>query len=227
MPDENRCACADLSQEILQRVGKGCDADVHKRRRTAIARHVPGDGAKNPAKELDLAAPSSRCAAYPMQEYQGRPAGIAGGLIAETAITALHRCRYGHAGLRLLKSAAMLAGGSAMGSDNFRPKTSGFASTGAASRGKRLHRDKPGNPAPLVQTISCWLIGSAFPKKSRVHNSFESRTSGVGLFRQKIHLVLGGEPDDLSHIGQFMEPVEQRFQLAGRRNPEQGTDRLV
>src|SRR5450631_2702094 len=148
MPDENRCACADLSQEILQRVGKGCDADVHKRRRTAIARHVPGDGAKNPAKELDLAAPSSRCAAYPMQEYQGRLAGIAGGLIAETAITALHRCRYGHAGLRLLKSAAMLAGGSAMGSNNFRPKTSGFASTGCSFARQTSSSRQARKPSP-------------------------------------------------------------------------------
>src|SRR6266699_2371412 len=104
MPNKNRRPRADPLQEILQRIGQGCDADIRKRRRGAIARHVPGDRTKIPAEEINLAAPSSRRATDPMQEYQGWQAGIACGLVAETAITGLYRCRYGHASLRLLQT---------------------------------------------------------------------------------------------------------------------------
>src|ERR1700732_1895312 len=52
-------------------------------------------------------------------------------------------------------------------------------------------------------------------------------TSGVGVFRPKIHAVLCRETDDFSHIRQVMQMLEQRFQLARWRNPEQRAHRLV
>jgi len=52
-------------------------------------------------------------------------------------------------------------------------------------------------------------------------------TSGVGVFRQKIHFVLCREADDFSYIRQVMQMLEQRFQLARWRNPEQRAHRLV
>src|SRR3954451_13942844 len=55
----------------------------------------------------------------------------------------------------------------------------------------------------------------------------KSRTSGVGVLRQEIHFVLCRETDHFGDIGQSMQVIEKGFQLAGRRNPEQGSDWLV
>jgi hypothetical protein len=44
----------------------------------------------------------------------------------------------------------------------------------------------------------------------------QSRTLGVGVFRQKIHFVLRREADYFSHIREVMELIEQRLQLPGR-----------
>ena len=98
MPDQNRLCRADLLQEILQGVRQRRDADACKRRRAAIARHVPGDGAIAIAERLELAAPAPRRAADAVQEHQRRRGGIAGGLVAEAAIPGFHGREIGHAG---------------------------------------------------------------------------------------------------------------------------------
>ena len=87
-----------------------------------------------------------------------------------------------------------------MGSDNFRPKIIW--------------------PDGLHRIVRCGgeetrsVGGLNFPPTG--YADLSSLMSGVGLFWQEIHLMFGGEPDHLGNIGQFMEVVEQRFQLAGR-----------
>ena len=75
MPDQDRLGRADLLQEIPQGIGEGGNADGWQRRRAAIARHVPGDGAISIAEDVELAAPRPRRAADAMQEHQRRQSG--------------------------------------------------------------------------------------------------------------------------------------------------------
>src|SRR6478736_1710340 len=63
--------------------------------------------------------------------------------------------------------------------------------------------------------------------KQLVPGDPESWMSGVRFFRQEIHFVLCRETDHFGYIGQSMQVIEKGFQLAGWRNPEQGTDRLI
>src|SRR5258708_24290418 len=102
MPDEDGFCRARLLQEILQGVCEGGDADVWKRRRAAIARHVPCDGAIPITKGFQLAAPRPRRAANSMQEHKRRQRRTAAGFTAKTAITAFHRRGMRHAGTPLL-----------------------------------------------------------------------------------------------------------------------------
>src|SRR5258708_10839192 len=98
MPDEDGFFCARLLQEILQGVCEGGDADVWKRRRAAIARHVPCDGAIPITKGFQLAAPRPRRAANSMQEHKRRQNRTASGFIAKTEVTGFHRRGMRHAG---------------------------------------------------------------------------------------------------------------------------------
>ena len=106
MPDQDRLDRADLRQEILQGIGQVRNADGGQWRRAAIARHVPGDGAKAIAEKFELAAPRPRRAANSVQEHQRRQIGIAGGLIGEAAVPGLDGRKIGHAGLPVLADTA-------------------------------------------------------------------------------------------------------------------------
>src|SRR6476620_12167462 len=97
MPDEDRLHRADLLQETLQGISKGSNANGRKRRRSAIAGHVPGDGSIAMLKKIQLTVPCSRRATDSVQEHQRRQAGLAGGEIAETAILGFHRREIRHA----------------------------------------------------------------------------------------------------------------------------------
>src|SRR5260370_7821733 len=90
MTDEDRLHRADQLQEILQGISKGSNANDWKRRRSAIAGHVPGDGSIAMLKKIQLTVPCPRRAADSVQEHQRRQAGIAGGDIAETAFLGFH-----------------------------------------------------------------------------------------------------------------------------------------
>src|SRR5580693_6284160 len=90
MPDENRLGRADLIEEVLQGVGKRCNADGCERRRATIARHVPGYRAIAVAERRDLAAPSPRRATDAVKENKQALAGIARGFIAEAAVLGFH-----------------------------------------------------------------------------------------------------------------------------------------
>ena len=103
MPDEDGFGRADLEQKILQRVGKRGNADALQRRRSAIARHVPRDGAISIAEGIELPAPYARGAADAMQEHQRRQIGRARGLIAEAAVVGFQGRGIGHQGLRCVR----------------------------------------------------------------------------------------------------------------------------
>src|SRR6185312_1578994 len=94
MPDKNGPVCVDLLQEILQRICQPRDTDICERSRTAIARHIPGDGAIASAEACDLAAPGPRRAADAMQEHQRRVIGIAGRFVAKAAVLGRHGRRH-------------------------------------------------------------------------------------------------------------------------------------
>src|SRR5258707_7337975 len=97
MPNQDGFRRAGLLQEILQGVREGGNTDGWKRRRSAIARHVPGDGAVATAKKIQLTAPGPCRATDSMQEYQRRRNRIAGGLVAKTAIFGFHGREMRHA----------------------------------------------------------------------------------------------------------------------------------
>src|SRR5712664_2765927 len=97
MPDQDGLRRVDLLQEDLQGVGQGDTAHGWERRRAAIAWHIPGDGAIAIPEELQLAAPRPRRAADSMQEYQWRQTGVAGGLVAEAAISGFRGREIRHA----------------------------------------------------------------------------------------------------------------------------------
>ena len=119
MPNENGFGCADLPQEILQRVRERSNANGWKQRRSAIARHVPGDGAIAMLKKIQLAAPRPRRAADSMQEHQRRHAGVAGGHIAKTVIFGFHGREMRHAGPPVKSDLPMLTGPRRLKSNNF------------------------------------------------------------------------------------------------------------
>src|SRR5215475_8800612 len=87
MPHENGPGCTNLSQKILQGVGECRDADVCKRLRPAIARHIPGDCTVAIAEVVKLSTPTPRRATDAMEEYQRPTAGIAGCFETEAAIS--------------------------------------------------------------------------------------------------------------------------------------------
>src|SRR5882762_9496523 len=126
MADENRLRCSDLLQEILQSAGEGGNTDGWERRRAAIARHVPGDGAIAVLEKIELSAPRPCRAADAMQEHQRRRSGIAGGLITETAIPGFHGRQLRHAGPPDKANLPMLTGLQAMKSNNFILKQAAF-----------------------------------------------------------------------------------------------------
>ena len=123
-------------------------ADGRQWRRPAIARHVPGDGAKALPEIFQLAAPRPRRAADAVQEYQRRQIRIAGGLIGEAAILRCHRRKIGHAGPPVMSDPPMLTGPPAMKSDNFIFKAI------VADRTLRLLRlPQPGSPARKPENV--------------------------------------------------------------------------
>src|ERR1700676_1833764 len=97
MPNQDGFRSADLLQEILKGISESGNTDGWQRRRSAIARHVPGSGVKPILEKVQLTPPHPRRAAYSMQEHERRHAGIAGGLIAKTAIFGLHGHQMRHA----------------------------------------------------------------------------------------------------------------------------------
>src|SRR5258708_1403287 len=110
MPDQDGFRRGDLMQEILQGICERRNADTWKRRRAAISRHIPCDGAIAILEGIQLAAPCPRRAADSMQEHQRPQCAIAGGLIAKTAIPGFFGARSGHAGPQMLSDHPMLAG---------------------------------------------------------------------------------------------------------------------
>src|SRR6266436_8488499 len=119
MPNEDRLHRADLLHEILQGISKGSNANGWKRRRSAIARHVPGDGSIAMLKKIQLTVPCPRRAADSVQEHQRRQAGIAGGLITEAAIPGFHGREMRHAGPPVKSDLPMLTGPLRLKSNNF------------------------------------------------------------------------------------------------------------
>src|SRR5260370_10736699 len=119
MTDEDRLHSADQLQKILQGISKGSNANDWKRRRSAIAGHVPGDGSIAMLKKIQLTVPCPRRAADSVQEHQRRQAGIAGGDIAETAILGFHGREMRHAGPPGKSDLAMLTGPRRLKSNNF------------------------------------------------------------------------------------------------------------
>src|SRR5262245_49197216 len=95
MSDQDRIAGFDLLQELLQGICQSGNGDVDKRRRSAIAWHIPGNRPKTVAEARKLAAPRTCRATDTMQEYQWHRVRIACGFIGEASV--LHRCRLRHA----------------------------------------------------------------------------------------------------------------------------------
>ena len=83
---------------IAQRIRQRSNTDSCQRRRAAIARHVPGNGAIATSKEIQLSAPGPRSTADSMQERQRRMGGIACGLIAKATVLRFQRHKIGNAG---------------------------------------------------------------------------------------------------------------------------------
>src|SRR5439155_26756094 len=90
MSDQDRLRRADLLQESLQDIGECRNTEPRRRRRSAITRHVPGDGAITIAERFELTATRPRRAAYSVQEHLRVAGGLAGGLITEPAVPGFH-----------------------------------------------------------------------------------------------------------------------------------------
>src|SRR3979411_3136856 len=119
MADQDGLRRADLLQESLQVIGEGRNTESRRRRRSAIARHVPGNGAITIAERFELTAPRPRRAADSVQEHQRLQRGVAGGLITEPAVPGFHEREMRHVRPPACRTCPMLTGPQSMKSGNF------------------------------------------------------------------------------------------------------------
>src|SRR5882757_9631669 len=97
----------------------------------------------------------------------------------------------------------------------------------------------PDTPAPITQT--CFWLTMCFPPsdickaagidrpppRMPARKLFPRSCLVVGFGRKEIHFVVGRDAHDFGGIGEVVQPVEKRFKLLHRRNPEERARRLV